>query len=393
VTDLDFGVFDFGLAQDQEDRARKLHADAVIVDMLFQGPCSDLAFDEELMALVGQRRKDMRFAPGTNDWVLAAREAPIRAALTGDERLRTHWEQSGVVGGNRQLSIGVDLLDTHIWALTQAQCDALPWLIKGLCAGDFRAAKERGQRVGFLSCQDTGGLDPTHDPYLDRFHDLYEFGLRVVGLTYNMQNSVGGGCTERTDTGISNFGARLIERANELGVIVDTAHSGRRTTLDACELSAQPVIASHTAAAGVYKHDRGKTDEQLTAIAQTGGLIGIVAAPFFLGSADAAHELTVSTMFEHLDYVAELVGWEHVGIGTDWPMQMDQDTLRLFVGNLDRVGFRDDHKVTATTLAGFRDYRDFPNITRGLVARGYTDEQIKGILGENFLRVFEQVCG
>jgi membrane dipeptidase (peptidase family M19) len=109
--------------------------------------------------------------------------------------------------------------------------------------------------------------------------------LRMVGLTYNSQNAIGGGCTERVDAGISTFGAAVVARMDELGIIVDTAHSGRRTTLDACVLSERPVVASHTSAAGLFDVARGKSDEELQAIAETGGVIGIYAVPFSSGPA------------------------------------------------------------------------------------------------------------
>jgi membrane dipeptidase len=98
-------------------------------------------------------------------------------------------------------------------------------------------------------------------------------------------------------------------------------------------------------------------------------------------------------MLDHIDYVAGLVGWEHVAIGTDWPLALDKESLHATESTWGSIGFRPEHNVNAADLIGFRDYRDFPNITRGLVGRGYSDEQIQGILGENFLRVFEQVCG
>jgi membrane dipeptidase len=213
----------------------------------------------------------------------------------------------------------------------------------------------------------------------------------MVGLTYNMQNTVGGGCTERTDTGVSNLGAALIAKMDELGMIVDTSHSGRQTTLDACELSERPVVASHTSAAGLYEVDRGKSDEELRALAETGGMIGIVAVPPFLGPGPG---VTIEAMLDHIDYVARLVGWRHVGIGTDWPLQASRPTLEaVYLPMSWEMGFRPEHNLSIANLVGFDDYRDYPNITRGLVGRGYDDEQIRGILGENFLRVFEEVCG
>ena len=270
----EFGVFDFGLSQEQEERAARLHAEAIIVDLLFQGPCGYLAYDDEVQALVAERREGL---DPTGDfggaWVAASYAAPMRAALRGHQAFRAHWEESGVVGGNRQL--GFDVTDLQPWAAAQVQFDSFPWLVRGLRAEDFRQAKANGQRVGYISTQNSDGLD--HE--LKNLQLVYDLGLRVLGLTYNMQNVVGGGCTERTDTGVSNFGARVIERANELGIIVDTAHSSRQTTLDACELSEQPVIASHTTANAVFAHERAKGDEQLEAIARTGGVIGINAGP------------------------------------------------------------------------------------------------------------------
>jgi membrane dipeptidase len=104
--------------------------------------------------------------------------------------------------------------------------------------------------------------------------------------------------------------------------------------------------------------------------------------------------VTIEAMLDHIDYVSELVGWRHVGVGTDWPLQADQGSLRdLFLPRMSETGFRAEDRVGIANLVGFDDYRDFPNIVRGLVGRGYTDEQIRGILGENFLRVFEAVCG
>src|SRR5262249_34750928 len=119
----------------------------------------------------------------------------------------------------------------------------------------------------------------------------------------------------------------------------------------------------------------------------------VVTIPFFL-SGDSV--VGMGAMLDHIDYMVELIGIDHVGIGTDWPMHFSARTnSRIFSPSvLTGWGFRDEHRVDPNTaLDGFADYRDFPNITRGLVSRGYSDDDIKKILGENFLRVFEAVCG
>jgi membrane dipeptidase len=132
------------------------------------------------------------------------------------------------------------------------------------------------------------------------------------------------------------------------------------------------------------------TDEQITAIAATGGVVGVVTVPFFLG---AGEDVTIERMLDHIDHIAGLVGPEHIAIGSDWPLGEPSYVVERIVSWAHNHGFREEHNITTANLIGFDDYRDFPNITRGLVKRGYTDEQIKGILGENFLRVFEAVCG
>jgi membrane dipeptidase len=211
-------------------------------------------------------------------------------------------------------------------------------------------------------------------------------------LTYNSLTTVGAGCTERTDAGLSSFGVASVKAMNELGIIVDTGHSGRQTTLDACEVSEAPVVASHTAAQGVFAHARGKSDDELRAIAATGGVVGIVTVPSFVA---AGPDVSIDSTLDHIEYVAELAGVRHVCLGTDWPLPVPEWILTEIIQPIFAdTGFRPEHGLVATQrMNGFQDYRDFPNITRGLVARGWSDEDIAKVLGENFLRVMEAVCG
>jgi membrane dipeptidase len=401
-----FANFDYGLSAEQEARAARVHAETIVIDMFFQGPVSYLSYSESWLAEVERRRRDLGFLSPGNDgescypWVCVSQDEPVRAALRGDETFRTNWEASGVVGANRQLGasgmvggkgrFGPELMDLGAWAVAQLQFDAFPWLRKGLRAADFREAKAAQQRVGYLTAQDTLGLDP----HLRDLQFLHDFGLRVIGLVFNTQNAVGSGCTERTDTGLSNFGVKVVARLNDLGIIMDVGHTSLQATIDACTFSRHPVVSTHTVAHAVFPHPRAKSDEELRAIADGGGVIGIAAVPFFLGVGDANGEgVTIERMLDHIDYVAQLVGWQHIGIGTDWPIQADKATQAAWTATSHEQGIRPEYNLNTADLVGLRDYRDFPNITRGMIARGYPDEQIKGILGENFLRVFEQVCG
>ena len=380
-----YGTFDFGLDEAQEGRAARLHRESVIVDCLYQGPLGYESLGGEV-----EERYEAAWTEAPN--VIAAHEAT--SALGYEMALaepavadlwRDVWLGAGITGGNRQFSFGSHF--ASLMATTHALFDRFPWLVKAIRAEDFRRAKRDGLAAGYLSTQDTTGIEPE----LGILDTVHRFGGRIIGLTYNNQNYVGSGCTDRADGGVSDFGARFIQRMNQLGLIVDTAHSGRQTTLDAAAISTQPVIASHTSAAGLVPHDRAKTDEELRALAASGGIIGIVAVPFFLAPGE---DVTIQAWLDHIDYVANLVGWRHVALGTDWPLHRPKATLRRLAELEEKIGFRPEHRISwPTNLIGFDDYRDLPNVTRGLVKRGYTDEQVRGILGENFLRVFEQVCG
>jgi membrane dipeptidase len=374
------GAFDFGLNAADEARAHRLHAKSVVIDMLFQYPGGAAIFDQ-----VPQAALSAALAGKTTLWerYQAANNLPFQLAIAGQsDVVEQFWRQSGLSA----VSVGVPVGDAKDedgapWI------DQLPWVTRVRTLADIRGAKAEGRLAAWGNCQPTYGLS-TDLAAIDRAHAA---GLCSLMLTYNRMDHVGVGCTERVDAGLSRFGVEVVERCNKLGVIVDTSHCGRMTTLDACRFSSAPVTANHACAKGVLAHARGKTDEELDAIAATGGVVGVVAVPFFL----ARGRPTIEAMLDHIDYIARRVGWEHVGIGTDWPLQAPLDLLVETVGGLlPEIGFRPQDNIDVTqTLVGFSDYRDFPNLTRGLVRRGYSDEQIQGILGENFLRVLGEVCG
>ena len=378
--------FEFGLDEAQERRAARLHRDSVIIDLLYQGPMGPdhffSGFEQKVLARMARVGRDVA---GLFELV----SMPVRLAVSGQlQQFHDAWLASGLTGGNREIELSDYRLYADLMGLAQMQFDRLPWMTKAIKASDFCIAKREGKFAGYLSTQLVSGPFPS----LAILEHAWESGLRMVQLTYNSMNTVGCGCTDAHNGGVTAFGRQSIALMNRLGIIVDTAHCGEKTTIEACSVSTEPVVASHTAAAALLDHNRCKTDNELKAIAATGGVIGIVAVPFFLSVSESAD---LNAMLDHIDHVAALVGPEHVSIGTDWPNQLPRVALRtLFQDILADIGFRPEHNIDpSAALDGFRDYLDFPNITRGLVARGYSDEQIKGILGGNFLRVFERVCG
>lgn len=376
-----FGVYDFGLGEEQEARARRLHGESIVIDTLFQGPCGERSFTEEMIEDVRREYEEDR---DTEKALWGAWEAPVRLALRGEfPGFEECWRASGVTAGNRQIIGDEDALKWY--GITQAQFDGFPWLIKALKAEDFRRAKREGKHAGFVSTQhpEEIGLDD-----LGHHHDL---GLRMLQLTYNSANLIGGGCTDRADGGVTDHGVRFIGRMNDLGILVDASHCGPRTTLDACEISSAPVVVSHASASAVHPHARAKSDRELEAVAATGGYVGVYCVGTFLTDEPGP---TIEHFLDHVDHIASFLGPEHVGIGSDWPMQLPPWGYERMAEMLPEMGFREEHNVDVlSNLVGFDDYRDFPNIARGLTARGYADGEIRGILGGNFLRVFERVCG
>lgn len=225
------------------------------------------------------------------------------------------------------------------------------------------------------------------------FHQL---GIRMMHVTYNRRNPLGDGAGEPHDGGLSDFGRTAVEELNRVGVIVDVAHSGWKTSLDAAKASAKPMVASHTTCASVYKHFRGKPDEVIRAICDTGGLVGICCIPRFLGGKG-----NIVDMLNHLDHLVKKFGSEHAAIGTDisYVSRFEAEERRKVAKRPDgssplsvsgprfeHLWPRDDFQTTPEAERSIA-WTNWPIFTLGLVMRGHRDEEIQRILGGNVLRV------
>lgn len=378
-------AYELDLDPDQEARAREILRNSISVDMCSMGPGGPALYAELPEGLVAERLPEswppiVRFAVGMLlPYVLTA-EGHNRAL---ERYCKGHTAASFALGGVTELEL------EPLKRLGQI-AGGIEWLGLAREAEDFRRAHREGGYVTWGFCQPTQAGLPRD---LDRVDAALALGVRSIMLTYNRQDFVGTGCTERVDGGLSHFGVELVEKMNDVGLIVDTSHCGRETTLDACRVSARPVTANHTSAEVVYRHDRAKSDEELRAVADTGGVIGVYAVPFFLG--DRSKQPGLDTMLDHIDHIVRVAGAEHVGIGTDWPFMLSPELAEQTIGRtVEEMGFRDEHAIDVKrTLPGYQNAGDFLNIARGLVARGYDDRAISAILGGNFVRVFEDVCG
>ena len=240
-------------------------------------------------------------------------------------------------------------------------------------------------RVGILIGLQTSSHFRSPDD-VNVFHGL---GQRVSQLTYNSRNMIGNGATERVDGGISDFGVSIVERMNEVGMAVDVSHSGDRTTLDACEISSRPVLFTHSNSRVLSGgHPRTKTDEAIRAMGATGGVMGITGVRMFVKDREPT---TIKDYIDHFDHVRDLIGVEHLGVGSDVDLHgyddMPADEYEsLKAAYKDSYAFRD--KID---IEGVDHPKRMFDLTEALIRRGYTDEHIRGILGGNFQRVLGEI--
>jgi len=218
---------------------------------------------------------------------------------------------------------------------------------------------------------------------------FFQLGIRMMHLTYNRRNMIGDGCGEPTDCGLSDFGRAVVKEMNRVGVIVDIAHSGWQTSLEAAQLSEKPMVASHSTAAALHHHIRAKPDNVIRAIADTDGYIGICCIPRFLGSSG-----DIAAMINHIDYVVKKFGSNHVAIGTDvayTSQYATEENKQILPYRKPRIRWEalwppDDFPETSLMRQSM-EWTNWPLFTVGLVQKGYSDEDIQKILGGNTLRV------
>jgi membrane dipeptidase len=284
----------------------------------------------------------------------------------------------------------------HTWRLDDAikeiglrwcDMDHRPELVmRALRADDVLRAKREGRTAIFMTIESSEQVGND----LDNIDLLYGLGVRSMGLTYNKRNLVCDGRTERTDCGLSDFGLKVIERMNDLGIIVDAAHASVRTTIETAEASRAPIIVSHTGARGVYNTGRMATDEELAAVAKKGGLVGIHTSPNVLS---AEKHQRVDHVMDHLDYCVKRIGVDHVCIGSD-NFFGDKNALHAHSMRTHATDGLQKYLVfNAPYMEGIENPSEWRNLTRALVKRGYARQDIEKLIGGNALRIVRTVVG
>ncbi|MGH8181793.1 MAG: dipeptidase, partial [Steroidobacteraceae bacterium] len=222
-------------------------------------------------------------------------------------------------------------------------------------------------------------------------------GVKVIQLTYNPANQLGGGSMAPETMGLTAFGREVIERLNSRRVMVDLSHSGRQTCLDAARFSKQPISINHTGCRALVDLPRNKTDEELRLIADRGGFVGIYFMPFL----DRSGHATAADVVAHIEHALKICGEEHVGIGTDGGTTPIDD-LQAYAADLRKeherrvaqgVAAPGERVDTHPFVDDLRGPGQFRKLARLLAARGHREARIAGILGGNFIRYAREIWG
>lgn len=248
---------------------------------------------------------------------------------------------------------------------------------------DIITAKKKNKLGIILGFQSTKPIENN----LDNLDIFAQLGIKIIQLTYQRRNWVGDGCGERYDSGLSRFGIEVVKRMNELGILIDLSHCGDRTIKDVIEISKKPVAFTHANARALCDNVRNKTDEQIKALVEKGGVISLTLFSVFVKTGGKALS---EDFFEIVDHVVKLVGVDHVGFGFDYaPFATKEEEDKWISDNPEAAKGIDFNSRYPQGMESI----DFclPEIIKGLLNRSYAEEDIKKFLGINNLNLFKKV--
>lgn len=383
-------------SQKDLEHGLELHANSLVIESYGFAPRS--AIDGDAMAkAIEDGASDLEIQHLQEEMLLT------RVATDANERkeFMEAWDASGVtciLQNAGEESQDAQTLMRRLANFTFVS-DLLPdFAPKAVTPDDIVAAREAGRHCFYLTCNGV----PLNQHWrsleeeLEMIRIFFQFGCRMMHLTYNRRNMVGDGCMESADAGLSDFGRAVVKEMNRVGVIVDVAHSGWKTSLEAAQASERPMAASHSGCVTLNNHPRCKPDEVIQAIVEGGGNVGICCIPHFLGGSQ-----DLNALLDHIDYVARKFGVDHVTIGTDVAYMSranEAEVAKLPArakvrrrwesfwpeGTLPR---NDTGRQKVLSMA----WTNWPMFTVGLVQRGYSDEDIQKIIGGNVLRLARAV--
>ena len=295
------------------------------------------------------------------------------------------WRQAGV--DYLSIDVGYDVID---WTMAVRNLGAyITWLEKRperfllvRRADDVLEAKKTGRMAITF---DLEGMDALNgDPSMVALY--YRLGVRQMLTAYNKNNLAGGGCHDQ-DTGLTAFGRRVIAEMNRVGMLVDCSHTGYRTTMDIMEAATQPLIFSHSNPKPLRRHGRNITDDQIRACARTGGVIGVTGLGYYLPDRASS----VAALADCVTYVRDLVGPDHVGLGLDYTPADANDVSEFDALSGTKPDFWPPADYAAPWPMQDATPRVFAQLAPLLRERGWSEVDLRKVLGENFLRVARAV--
>jgi membrane dipeptidase len=273
-----------------------------------------------------------------------------------------------------------------------------PNLVVAKTVEDIRRAKGEG-KAGLLlaaQCGDWVGYE------LGRVQAFRDMGLRMMLLAYNASNQLCDGCLDRTDGGLTLLGQRVVDECNRVGILLDCTHTGKRATLEIMERSVHPCVFSHSNPSALAPNPRNIDDEQIRACVSRGGVIALVAWGPLCMRPDTTHRPTLEEFFQFIHHVTDLAGSpDHVAISTDMSIGTypDHHPNPFAPPRYPDIAAQYNQHVTADfrspmrQVEGFEDYAQIVEVADRLLTHGYSEGDVRKILGENFLRVARQAWG
>jgi len=304
--------------------------------------------------------------------------------IDGIDRILPRFRNKGfnfvslTLAGGAGVSSSIDSCMRRIARVRREIQERADWMVLATSVQAIRQARAEGKLAVNFNFQETLPFDDS----LEMIEVYYQLGIRQALLAYNQKNRVGDGCAERTDAGLSRFGVEVVKTMNRVGMLVDGSHSGYRTTMDAMEVCEGPFIFSHANPAALHPHYRNIQDDQIKSCAASGGVIGINGVGGFLGDQHASSQ----SLFRCIDYVGELVGFEHVGLGLDYVEDIEGAYRIRQSASLAWPG--DPGKVVKYQFAGPEQLSELVQL---MLDHGYPEVAIRGILGENWAGLCERV--
>jgi len=303
----------------------------------------------------------------------------------GDEAVYRHLWEGGVTAINASVAVWEGTKQT-LQNIGQLQRDFRKfekYIRPVRQVSDIHSAKQEGKTGIIFGFQNSSPIEEDLN-LVEVFHEL---GVRVIQITYNDLNFVGAGCYERRDVGLSQFGIDLVQEMNRLGMVVDLSHVGYRTTMEAIEVSEDPVWFSHANPMALKEHCRNKTDEQVRELVKKGGVVGVNIFPPFLKN---GYDSTLDDVIDVFAYWADVAGIDHVSVGLDFTENQSEEWFRWLM-----CGKRKNSPVYPLTLPlqlpkGIRRADDMPNLTDGLLRR-FRESEVQQILGFSVLCLFDKI--